>query len=885
MKSSCRSLSVFLIATTALIAPNAIAQEADATNSPEPQQQSPATGQQPPRDTIVVLGEFIPEPLQETSEVAAFLTDADLERQGDSSAAEALTRVTGLSINEGRFVYVRGLGERYSSAILNGSPLPSPEPLQRVVPLDLFPTSILGGVTVQKSYSVEYPAEFGGGVVDLSTIDLPDSPFLEAGIKGGVNTESTLATGYTYDGSNTDVLGFDDGLRKIPYRIHEAFKSGLRISSGNFTDDELRLMGQSLENSKLRLLQTNTQIPGNGSADISAGTAIDVGDTRFGFYGTVGYSNDWKIRDGIQQAGRVETSLGQIQVKDDYNYTTTDNNISWNALGGAGIQFGEHEIKWTNLWVHNTTKEAYRRFGVDEGAGSGNEILTERTAWYERELWSSQLAGAFDFGDLDVNVRAGYAQTSREAPYEWEVRYVYDPDFLGSGQGRYIYDGSTNVRNQTNFSDLTDEVSSAGIDVSYALPNPGVRDTVISAGLAQSDNSRKSSIRTVRFQQATGLDPLVQQERVDYLFADINISPDGFVLAETTNQFGSYDAQLETLAAYAKIDMEPIPYVRTTIGVRGEKAIEALDLRSPFSNESQPTDPPKLKEGYWLPAATVTWNFLPDMQVRLGASQTIGRPQFRELAPQAYLDPSSDRIFFGNPNLRDTRFTNVDTRYEYFFDEGQYFTVGAFYKDLSRPVESVVVQQGNTVQQSYVNAPAADIYGAEIEIKKIFDSPFDAGWLSNKSFLVQANYTYSDSEIKAEPGDTVIDPAGQTKDATTYLTVGSRLQGQSEHVANLQLGWEDDAEQGTLLVTYVSERSAARGPEGQPDIVQEPGVIMDFVYKRDFELRGHDMTFSFKAGNLLDEDYFEHQTYGGGEVIVNQYDLGRTFTVGLKASF
>jgi outer membrane receptor protein involved in Fe transport len=204
---------------------------------------------------------------------------------------------------------------------------------------------------------------------------------------------------------------------------------------------------------------------------------------------------------------------------------------------------------------------------------------------------------------------------------------------------------------------------------------------------------------------------------------------------------------------------------------------------------------------------------------------------------------------------------------------------------VKRPVESIVIQQGATAQQSYINAPKAEILGAEVEIKQLFDGMFSDGWLAPYTFLVQANYTYSSSELKAGTGDTIVTPTGSVVSAPSFIVVGSQLQGQSEHVANLQLGFEDDVSQGTLLLTYVSERSSARGPEGQPDIIQEPGVMLDFVYRRDFESWGQDFTIKFKAGNLLDEDYLEHQTLGGGEVIVNQYDLGRSFSVDLSTKF
>ena len=164
MKRLSLTLTGVLLATSALVAPGlAFAQ-------------TPAAQAEPEVEELIVLGANIPEPNRESSEVGAFLTVEDLQRTGDPSAAEALTRVTGLTVVEGRFVYVRGLGERYSSALLNGSPLPSPEPLQRVVPLDLFPASVLESVTVQKTYSTNYPGEFGGGVIDLRTIDAPKDP-------------------------------------------------------------------------------------------------------------------------------------------------------------------------------------------------------------------------------------------------------------------------------------------------------------------------------------------------------------------------------------------------------------------------------------------------------------------------------------------------------------------------------------------------------------------------------------------------------------------------------------------------------------------------------------------------------------------------------------
>jgi len=889
MKIRRRPLSWFLIATSALIAPHALAQEAPA----EPQQADVPTADQaaeedPRRDVIVVQGRFIPEPLQDTSEVAAFLTDEDLSRQGDSNAAEALTKLPGLSIAEGRFVYVRGLGERYSSAILNGSPLPSPEPLQRVVPLDLFPSSILSGVMVQKSYSVEFPGEFGGGVIELSTLNLPDESFLEVATDFSVNTETTFATGYTHDGGDSDSWGFDDGTRKIPNQLNEAILASRRVDSNldlypNLTNDqELQRIGQSFENAKLNLTQVNTQIPPNGSVDLSTGYRQDFDNFSIGAIGVLGYSYDWETEDGIQQEGRIDG--GVMSVKSDYDYTSTDQKIGWDGLFGVGLEFGsDHQINWTNLWVQRTDKRTRRRFGFDELAGE--QVLDDRTAWYERSLSSSQLEGTHEFDRLKLGWRAAYSRTERDAPYERQMRFIFDPTLQ-----RYLHDTSR-ATNRWDFSELVDEIASAGITASYSIPMADVRDMVISAGIEHFDNARAATSRSFRF---VGTLPLaVQQSRPDFLFADFNIRPDLLVIRETTGSAGAaaYDAQIEATAAFAKVDFEPIPFVRVSIGGRQERGLQSVSPRALFLGEAQPAQPPKKKESYFLPAGTVTWNFYEDMQLRVGASKTIGRPQFRELAPQQYLDPDSDRLFIGNPFLIDTELTNFDARYEFFFGPGQFFTLGAFYKDMENPIESVVSEQGATIQQTYLNAPKANLYGAEIEIRKVFTDPFpNAWWLGGKDIFLQSNYTWADSEVQVDAGDTVfpLSGGGAPQPATNFIIDGSRLQGQSEHVANLQIGWEDPEakSQGTLIVTYVSERSSARGRPGEPDFIQEPGVMMDFVYRREVdEVFGRPVTLTLKAQNLLDEDYLEHQEFGGGEVIINQYDLGTTFSVGASTRF
>jgi TonB-dependent receptor len=866
MKTLSLSLGTLLLATTAMMAPHAaMAQQAPATEVEE----------------LEVLGRFIPDVMRETSEVATVLTAESLQRAGDDNAAVALTRMSGLSLVSGRFVYVRGLGERYSSALLNGSPLPSPEPLQRVVPLDLFPSNILASVVVQKTYSASFPGEFGGGVIDLQTVAVPVTPFFSIGASVGGNTETTFKDGLTYFGSDSDWTGYDDGARETPGALRMALMSGKRLSDANFTPAELQTIGQSFVNAPLNLMQRKSSVEPDFSIDISGGNAFDLGFGTLGFIAVAGFDNSWRTRNGIQQEGIVEGE--NLEVRTDYRYQSTQNDIVLNGLLGAALQWGDNEIKWTNLYVHSTTKEARSRVGNDELAGA--EVRDDFTEWFERTLLNTQLTGAHDLmdGALEIDWRAAYAKSSRDAPYEKGIRYrLVD--------GVYLHNASQE-QNYTRFSEVEDTVASGGVDVAYTLPLSDARDMTLSAGLAYSDNDRHAESREYRFLALNNALPIeVQRQRVDYLLSDYNIGPDLLVIRETTGAEGAaaYRANLETFGAYAQIDAEVLPLVRAAVGLRYEDATQSVTPLDLFGG-TPPASPAPLDNQYWLPAATVTWNFAEDMQARFGASKTIARPQFRELAPQQYFDPDLDRLFIGNPYLVDTELLNFDARFEWYFGEQQFFTAGVFYKDIDKPVEAVVNEAGATVQQTYINAPKATLYGAEFEIKKYFEPVMETGWLATKRWLVGANYTYSKSEVQVDEGDVVFPLAGggSSRPATEYVRDGSQLQGQSEHLANGQFGFEDETarSQATVLVTYVGDRTSARGRPGQPDLIQSPGVIVDFTYRKTVTLAERDVQFGFEARNLLNEDYKEFQELGTGRVYANKYSLGRSFSVSASTKF
>jgi outer membrane receptor protein involved in Fe transport len=866
LKSPLARNGLFLAISALLVPCQAVAQEEEQTSV---------------LDAIEIKGEYIPQPLLETAEVVSVITSEDLQRSGDGNAAEALARVSGLSLVGGKFVYVRGLGERYSAAVLNGSSLPSPEPLQRVVPLDLFPSSIIDSVVVQKTYSARYPGEFGGGIIDLKTVAVPDEPFLSVTLGTGGNSETTYKSGLTYYGSETDILGYDDGTRDMPAALRAAIATGNRVDLGNFSQADLDIIGRSLVNAPLNLLQRDDEVNPDFNAEITGGRKFDMGWGSLGVIAVAGFDSKWQTREGKQQEGIVEN--GAISVRTNYDFESTQNDVNTNALLGFGAQWGNHEIRWTNLYVHSTTKEARSRAGNDELAGA--EVRDDYTEWFERELLNTQFTGKHAFGeykDLTVEWRAAYAETTRDAPYEKGIRYrLVD--------GVYLHNASQE-QNYTRFSRVEDDVFSAGVDVGYLLATED-RDYQLSAGLAYSDNDRSAVSREFRFLALDGALPLnIQLERIDFLLSNPNIGPGLLGLRETTGADGAaaYDANLEVEAFYVQAETAITPNVKATAGLRFESATQSVTPIDLFSATLLPTANP-LDESYVLPAATVTWNFREDMQLRFGASKTIARPQFRELAPQQYLDTDLDRVFIGNPYLVDTELLNLDARFEWYFAEGEHFTFGAFYKDLDNPVESIVNEAGATIQQTYINAPSASLYGFETELKKHFDSPFEWTFLGDARLFLAANYTYTQTEVSVDADDVVFPLAGggSPRPAAELVRDGSRLQGQSEHLANIQFGLEDVAtgSQAILLVNHAGERISARGRPGQPDLIQDPGTTVDLVLRRGFAAWGQDLSVSFAARNLFGEDYEEFQELGGGRVDINRYDLGTSFSLSITANF
>ncbi len=856
-------------------------------------------------EVITVQGAFVPDEKRETSEISNILDAEALTRTQDSNVADALQRLTGLSLDDGRFVIVRGLNERYSKATLNGSVLPSNEPLRNVVPLDIFPTSILESVLVQKTYSPEFSADFGGGLLELRTVAVPDEEFFEIGASLGINTVTSFEEGLTYNGSDYDWTGIDDidDFREFP---SSAIPSDLSVLNAT----ELEIAGESLPN--VWSIQEDDSIPPDLSFSAAYGNGWSLGGEReLGVILVADYGNSWFTKDGLR---RDVVAGGEIEIDNSANaegcdeigrfecgFFETVQTIDLNALASVGFALdNDNSIKFTSMILRKTTKEALLETGVDRE----DDFVAQdaRIDWIERQTWSNQVIGEHYFTLLPTDTfqdtiftwRASYSEATRDVKNRKEFLYEFDELF-----GGFLLDRREALNNDTVYASLEDETWEVGADIRQPFDFYGY-DVELKFGLSYQEQERLSTLRRFEFlpDGIVGLPSDELRAQIpEIIFGRVNIDPNGYVLSEFTQPSDSFEADSEIFGAYAGLDALITPTIRVAAGLRYEDSEQNQFsfARSPIfcadfagSGVTPQTcrgDTPTVlafDEGdaivttltgeFLLPSVTATWEFLPNNQVRVGYSQTINRPSLRELSTSPFLDAERDVEVEGNPFLEIGEVDNFDIRWEWYFARNEFLTVGAFYKQIDNPIEETVFRVGNEYRRSFINGEEAELIGVEAEIQYglQFQDWFGWDWLGARDFFIYANAAYIDSETTVPSG--------------TILTNDSReLQGQSDILANLQFGFTDfdRGERAAILFNYTGERIDGVGVDGIDDQIETPPILLDFVYSRELPLFGGAYEFSFAARNLLNDEYELEQE----SVLIEQYDLGRTFSFGVKARY
>lgn len=788
---------------------------------------------EPQIEEISVIGQFVPDEKRGTDQVSNVVGEEQFTRSGDSNIAEALKRVAGLSTVGGKFVYVRGLGERYSTTLLNGAILPSPEPINRVVPMDLFPTAVLESVLVQKTYSAAFPSEFGGGVLQMRTKKSTDEFFWNFSSKVGGRDNTTFQDGFTLSGGDRDWLGYDDGHRAEPGLLQNAVGNGeeLRLLSP-FTGvgvprDELQAIGQSFNN---KYIPSKEDLPADVSFSTSLGNFHEIGDNgaKLNYFGAIDYSNSWDSNEIERNTWVPSSSELGLSQQEGMTYNGTENSIDISAIFSAGFDLNpNHNIRATSVMLRKTDDRVGTSTGFTEAA---SDLEVTEIEWIERELFSNQLQGDHyfpEFNELVVNWRYSHIKAERDAPDTRTYRY-------DGGEFSSRVDG-----NLRNWSVLDDTVDEFGIDFTMAFYGPLNSVITPQLGYVYSEKERESEIRRYgyAFTGAIANDPELLVMPIEQILTPENIVPGGFQIREITRPTDNYQAQNELEAFYGQVEFNFDDRFRFTLGARQEdfnQTADTFDLFRPKVAINSAQDQSEL-----LPAFSATF-INNDHQFRLAYSETLSRPDFRELSPAAFTNPTTGKEVIGNPNLKITEIANYDLRWEWYFGFGDYTSLGIFYKEFTNPIETSIVSPVDR-KSTYINALAAENQGIEWELHKRLDFlPEDFFNGIGEDFYVQTNIAYIDSEVTIAP-----------EDQGSLTSTSRALQGQSDWLFNAQIGYEPfTGTTATLLYHYFGERVAEVGIEGAPDLIEDPFGELNFIFSREIN---ENWKASFKAQNILDE--------------------------------
>ena len=796
------------------------------------------------------------------STVSEIIGADQMSQSGDSDAAGALKRVTGLTLVDGKYIYVRGLGDRYSSTLLNYSELPSVDPTRRAVPLDLFPTGALGSVVIQKTYSPDLPGDFAGGTVILRTKGIPDNKIRKISLSVGGNSRSTFKDGLTYEGGSTDFIGIDDGTREFPPLLDALTDGGTKLLV-RLSDEEKEAAGESLANN----YATETKkLPPDFGLKLNFANRDEMYGSNWGwgYNFSFNYKNEWRQR--VEE--RTSFSLdgqGGLVAADTTTREKTGNNIDLGAMLNLSAEIGGNHILESNtLITRNTTDTVFR----DNSFLSENELNVRDTTleWVERELINQQFNGKHTFyslNDLKIDWHVAYSTANRYEPDTRFYRYERQDD----GRFSFSQEGQSNER---TFETLDDEIISTGIDFTLPVYELFSRPAKLKAGFAFKENNRESSF--VRFRFLTdwsnnNLDPgILYAENPEGILNEENIDPDGYVLRNTTLPTDNYNASQEIASTYLMGEFSLSDSFSFMAGARAEdnnQSVTTFQLTSPEDSTSV-----IISETDIMPAINATWAYSKDSQLRFAYSETVNRPDSKELSEAPYVDAETRDIVIGNPNLVKANISSVDIRWEKYFSKFENISVAVFYKEFEAPIERVI-RLGAGGINTFDNAESAENLGVE------FQSRF---WLS-RFFGKAASNLYMDTNFALIDSNVVLGDAGAQQTNNERA-----LQGQSPWAVNLSLNYENliNEVKSALLFNMSGKRIVNVGTGGLPDAYENPVPVLDFIYSRSLT-QGHEDKWGIKIKiqNILDK---EIETTRGGEV-EKTYRAGVTFELALKYSW
>ena len=809
----------------------------------------------------VALEEITVSAARETGTVAAAINEQrtavgvmsattleQIARSPDSDAAQAVQRVSGVTVRDGKYLFVRGLGERYTTTSLNGSRLPSPEPEKKVVPLDLFPSSLLEAITTSKTFTPDQPGDFSGAQVNLRTRSFPAERMMQLSISGGVNSElsTTLPlpvfTGSEWMGAAAANRGLSQELLDVPdfTRLSQAEVNGL-------------IRG---------LPRTWSLTRGDGHPNVSGSLSFGGEDPlfghAFGYVGSLSYSRSQDIRIGEVHARAIAgDAQGTPVAQNVFEGSTGQTGVLVGGLINLSTYLGRGtKIELNNTYDRTADNTAHIDWGRLEEFPQIDTVQRTSLSYVERTVRSHQLRGEHQLGRSRVDWSLTDSRVSRTEPDRADL--AYGRELAPSGQLLPLaWLGFISEAAKRTSSDLAEEVRSG--DLSYGLTlgeGAGALSLKVGGGYRATTRDAFTASYNLR---AQGLSP---EQRVgspeELFYGSFTEGSTARIALEPNSAGGSYAATDEVRAAFLMGELPLGARLRVIGGARLESWILDMDVeptaRGLMRIRRENTDV--------LPSLALNVELAENQTLRLSASQTLARPEYRELAPVSYRDMLGDREVFGDSSLTRTLVQNFDARWEWYPQLDEVVSIGFFGKRFDAPIESIDVATSGASQLSFINAESATNYGVELEFRK------GLGFMAMPAFGVFANATLMRSRINT------------SNSLLSALTNSERpMVGQSPYVVNTGLTYANFSGDvsATLLYNVVGERiTAAAVNPIKVDTYERPRQLLDFSARFPV-FRG--VSGKVDAKNLLDSAVEERQ----GDVVRLRYTSGRSFSFGLSA--
>lgn len=782
------------------------------------------------------------------------ISNDDIKKSPDKSTSDVLKRVSGASIVDQKFVIIRGLSDRYNNALLNGSQLPSTEPDKRSFSFDLFPSSVLSNLVIYKTATPDLPGEFAGGVVQVNTKEVSEEPFMELSAGMGMNSMSTFKAYRFYEGGNTDVLGYDSSVRTLDPKVT---KEGL-------ANNDTKYAVSKYVRNDWAVKDFQSMMP-SSSLQLSGGRNMNMFGKKLGVIGALTIQNTNKY----SELRRADYNIDKTQV---YDYFDNQYKKVYNHGGMFNATYNlspKSKISMNNLASILGDDQFIERNGYD--LEQQRSIKAYSMLYTSTFNLNNQLTGEHEISSGGSTFKWSVSQSivNRKTPSYRRMTYIKNDDQSAADPFiAYVPIGAPSPNYAGRFySDQSEKFYTSRFDLSIPMNASG--SSIMKFGLSGDYRDRLFDARVFGYTYASRNVPLeLLTLGIGEIFAPENINPSGFVLKESTNPNDSYKATGLGTAAYAMVD-HPIlaDKLRLIAGLRVERFQQKLNSFAYGGKEIKIDE----VDFDYLPSLNLVYSLEERTNVRLSASRTVIRPNFREIAPFSFYDFNLSAAIVGNPDLKRTQVTNLDLKFEKFLNSGQQISLSTFYKKFKNPVEQIYETLGaGTKNFNYQNAGSAENYGVEAEVR------YDLSGLTSSlsGFQIRANVAWIHSKVDLSAF------AGQN-------AAQRPLQSQSPYVLNLAVSYQplNSGFSASLLYNRIGRRLWLVGSNGYLDTYEAPRNLLDFQITQKI---GNAIQLKFSASDILNEyfRYYQDQnrsgSYESDDTIITENKTGSNFSFGIS---